>query len=428
MTFNPIRFLLFSGLLLINFTTNPNEKTKIYDAIKGSILLGAYGDAQARVTEFWTSYDILHKYRPDDTDNLPKIPSLKTLKMNKSHARFTDDTHMSLYLAHALLQTYNQPISIIIDSITDNLIAWIHADQTERAPGIAATNNALCLEELKAHGIKNMQLWSRNHLSTISIDQPNDGLRTILYNNEGGSGAVMRTAPVSFFYYKNPALAEQLSIAQGILTHTDSGSRAACAGFNAVLCALLNQKNNSLDELLDQAILAAQRYDNRPYMQSYLPRVYSYGQSHLSQNGCAAMCQKVKEYIYAGLSQKPYHEVLDEFRGWGATEALAASLYIFVTWNHDPYTAMNIAINRTPGDSDTIAKMVGELLGAQYGYNYLKKNFDIHGINLDQEITYLENIYQLSEYHTDFTSFKRNQIATFDHLAQKIALIQSQVL
>lgn len=425
MNFKSLALAICCIFASINSVCKVPQKVELNDAIKGSLVLGAYGDAQARITEFWTNYKTLLSKRPDlYFGNIhPMIPSLKSLTTNKPYARFTDDTHMSIYLAQALLQTHNQSIDTILNSMTSNFINWLYADQTERAPGIAATNNAHKLELFQQQGLARINLWSRGLLPSLDINQANNGLRTILFNKEGGSGAVMRVSPVSLIYYNYPKLAEQLSVVQGILTHTDSGSRAACAGLNAALCAILRQDYTNIEQIFDIAITIANHYDNRPYIESYNPKLYPYGQSHFSKNGCTAMCQKAKEYFKAGLDIKPYQEVLDEFRGWGATEALAATLYIFATWNHDPYIAMSIAINRTPGDSDTIAKMVGDMLGAQYGYQALKDNFAQHNLDLDQELHYLENINNLPEYCKDFTYFQDHNIQTFNDLAKTIVAI-----
>lgn len=398
-----------------HFIINKNPSLK--DKITGIWLLGAYGDAQARVTEFITHLTTLEKQRPNiaTQNGYPKIPHLISFKSDKPYARFTDDTHMSLYLTHALLETANSSIETTLDAITKNFIHWRNADQTERTPGITAQNNSAELKNLKKSGATGIKLWARGNLDSLDISKPNKGLRKPLLNKEGGSGAVMRTAPVSIMFHDKPEIAEQLAVAQGILTHTDSGSRAACAGFNAAMIAALHEK--PIKTIWKEAITAAQKYDSRGYVQSYDPHMYSYGSGHFSTNGCAAMCQQAQKYFEDELDQKPYREVLDEFRGWGATEALAASLYIFATWNYDPYLAMTIAINRTPGDSDTIAIMVGELLGAQYGYENIVKNFSNHGMDLNKELQDLETIKDLTEYPLDFPVFTQSHIKIFHELA-----------
>lgn len=308
------------------------------DRIKGMLLLGAYGDAQARITEF-QDIKTLHKQHPNSAahSGYPTITPIANIKTDKPYARFTDDTHMSLFLAHALLQSDDQTIDQALNRMTDNLINWAHSDQTERAPGIAATKNSKIdninypnhdsLEKLQNKNATGMQLWSRGKLPSLDISESDQGLRKILYNNEGGSGAVMRTAPISILLRHDPEMAEKLAVAQGILTHTDSGSRAASAGFNATILAVLN--GQSIDQVWQSAIDAAAKYDPRGYVESYNPTLHNYGQSHFSKNGCAAMCQQAFQYFKDGLKQKPYAEVLDEFRGWGATEALPASLYIY---------------------------------------------------------------------------------------------------
>lgn len=82
---------------------------------------------------------------------------------------------------------------------------------------------------------------------------------------------------------------------------------------------------------------------------------------------------------------------------------------------------MTVAINRTPGDSDTVAKMVGELLGLQYGYENIVPLFKKHGLNFEQEVTLMEDIQDLQEYFQHFPLFAKQGIKSFHDLAKTIA-------
>ena len=413
-----------------NRVSTLTKTISLKDKIEGIFILGAYGDAHARITEFTVNPIVLKIQRPDSAEHngYPAIPHLKSITTCKPYARFTDDTHMSLYVAHGLLQSFNQSLITIMNALTTNFISWNHADQgsnwmqptiRERAPGKVCQMSCVTLSNMKHSSYSGVQLWSRNLLASFDITTPNHGLKQALYNNEGGSGALMRTAPVTMIYYNNPELAEQIAVAQGVLTHTDSSSRAACAGFNAALKATMQNKN--IIDIFNIAINTSYDYDTRAYIETYEPSLYNYGSGHFTKNGCSALCKQAKLYFEQGLDAKPFTQVLDEFRGWGASEALAAALYIFATWNDDPYLAMSIAINRTPGDSDTIAKLVGELLGAQYGYTELVKKFAQHNLDLDAELQYLENLKDLPEYLFHFPEFLKNGIKTFKDLAHNIA-------
>lgn len=388
------------------------------DKIKGMFLLSAYGDAQGRVTEFITEPYILNFRRPDSADHqgYPAIPELQTIAQNNSKARFTDDTHMSLYLAHALLKCDSNNLTECLEFVVNNaikdFIRWLHADQLGRGPGKTCIDNCTLHQSLQRLNLKNG--WSRGLISLDELDKE-------LFNTEGGSGAVMRTAPVSIYFRKNPMLAEQCAVAQGIITHSDSGSRAACAGLNAALLAILQGMN--VDGILQEAISAAHKYDSRPYTHPYNPLKYDYKNSrgYHSPNGCGAMCQKAYEYYKSGLKDKPFSQVLDELRGWSGASALAAALYIFAQWNEDPYLAMSVAISKTPGDSDTVAKLVGDLIGLQYGYENIVKMLQEHNLVFEQELKTLENINDLPEYSKDFPEFTKRNIETFQDLAHVFA-------
>ena len=64
--------------------------------------------------------------------------------------------------------------------------------------------------------------------------------------------------------------------------------------------------------------------------------------------------------------------------GWAADEALAAAVYIFLRHPDDLHQALIEAVN-TPGDSDSIATLVGALVGIRTGFKAFEKN----GFNID---------------------------------------------
>lgn len=65
---------------------------------------------------------------------------------------------------------------------------------------------------------------------------------------------------------------------------------------------------------------------------------------------------------------------LDRLRGWAAHEAIAAATYVLARHPDDPRAAILEAAN-TPGDSDSIATLVGALVGARRGIEAIPKDW-----------------------------------------------------
>ena len=65
--------------------------------------------------------------------------------------------------------------------------------------------------------------------------------------------------------------------------------------------------------------------------------------------------------------------------GWAADEALAAAIYIFLRHPNDMQAALTEAVN-TPGDSDSIATIVGALVGARIGFKAFERNYNWHDL------------------------------------------------
>jgi ADP-ribosylglycohydrolase len=85
----------------------------------------------------------------------------------------------------------------------------------------------------------------------------------------------------------------------------------------------------------------------------------------------AALCSDALARAEGGA--KP-DSVLEELLGWNAREALAAAVYVFARHPDSPRGALLEAAN-TPGDSDSIATLVGALVGARSGLGGLPKDW-----------------------------------------------------
>ena len=85
---------------------------------------------------------------------------------------------------------------------------------------------------------------------------------------------------------------------------------------------------------------------------------------------CATTAALMKQAAEDAKHLAPPSVTLDRLRGWAAHEAIAAAVYVFLRHPGDPRAAILEGAN-TPGDSDSIATLVGALVGARCGLHAL---------------------------------------------------------
>jgi ADP-ribosylglycohydrolase len=159
----------------------------------------------------------------------------------------------------------------------------------------------------------------------------------------GGCGSVMRVFPFGLLYANDPARAEAWAVAHSKLTHRAPIALAACAAMTTVVAQAL--RDLPLAATMESAVEAARRYDT-------------------------STARLVERAHHDALSGVPPEVTLERLQGWAAHEAIAAAAYVVTRHPHDLRAGLLEAAN-TPGDSDSIASLVGAWLGARLGFAHI---------------------------------------------------------
>lgn len=128
-------------------------------------------------------------------------------------------------------------------------------------------------------------------------------------------------------------------MAHSKMTHGDPIALAASAAMAVGMARVLRDEPVSL--ILSEMVAAACRYSART----------------------AAMMATAIEEANTGIEPEV---TLERLEGWAAHEAIAAAVYLFARHPDDPRAAILEAAN-TPGDSDSLATLVGALTGGRCG-------------------------------------------------------------
>ena len=278
------------------------------DRIVAAVLGAAIGDAMGNPTEFVTSFEaIFRRWPPDGVAGF----ELYWEHGPKRFAPYTDDTQMAEVVLRALVE--GRDFEVIMQSIAEGFVRWSEQPQGgHRSPGGACMRGSRAL----ARGVP----WSE-------AGGPDDG----------GCGSVMRCYP--FGLLLDPDEAVRWSVAHSRMTHGASIALAACAAM--ARGTALAMAGEAPEEMVGAMIEAARVEDPQT----------------------AAMIERAAAEAADGT---PPEVSLQRLRGWAAHEAIAAAVYVFAR-HPDDFAAAVLEAANTPGDSDSIATLVGALVGARLG-------------------------------------------------------------
>ena len=280
----------------------------------GAVLGAAIGDAMGHPTEFIKTFEgIRSKYGPDGVTEFKKYWN----DGPRRFAPYTDDTQMAEAVLRGLLEGREdgEGRDATMERIAARFVEWERNPQGgHRGPGNACMSGCRNL----ARGTH----WSRA------------GGRT-----QGGCGSVMRAYPLGLVFHRDIQRAEDWAVAQSWMTHRDPMATSACAAMAVGL--VLVQRGEQPLHAATEMVAAACRH---------CPRT-------------AGMITRAIDEALTGV--KP-EVTLQRLLGWRGDEAIAAAVYTFVRNPDDPRAAILEAAN-TPGDSDSLATLVGALVGARCG-------------------------------------------------------------
>ena len=386
-------FVFTSFFPIINYGAsefNTQECGLLKDRITGAFVGAAIGDALGRLTEFIPSYEgIQKKFGKDGLRQFSSAMKVSSSQTSSMVIPYTDDTVMALELAKVIFNGRRRELSVnaIMELLAFNFARLLGSQKYMVDP----------LFDVRAHGITNLKAGSL--LESMIINQYNQRnplwwLRNAdlyldkIYLNvsqEGGSGSVMRSWPIGIIYADSLTLVKELADKQSCLTHRHPMARAASVAIAVGVSHALLQK--SPDEVAGAMIMAAQEYDDREII--YKKDAKKVEHDNLLNAQLLASDQLLTSdmiryaYLMAQQGKEPL-EILGtindktaNFRSahgyllsWSADEAVAAALYIFMRHPDDLVAGILEAVN-TPGDSDTIATLVGALIGARTGVQLL---------------------------------------------------------
>ena len=337
------------------------RKRRVKDCIRGSLMAGAAGDALGYPVEFMSRNAILARYGDRGITEF-KLDS-------DGKALVSDDTQMTLFTANGMLMGltrgcmrgiggdpkdyvggayidwyYTQTVNKVSER-DDFHYTWLR-DLPElahrRAPGITCLN---ACESLLAH--------------------------RDVENNSKGCGGIMRVAPMglldasfkesggSGFYYKTVYLAEAgAHIAR--VTHLHPLGYLPAALMTLLLSRIVPLTPDEVKESIIDII-----NDGLDVMMNMYGNDYAKYKKYLR-----ALTLKAVNLAHSNISD--IQAIMQLGEGWTAEEAWAISLYCVIRHIDNMKEAIIAAVNHD-GDSDSTGSITGNIMGAIYGYEAIKR-------------------------------------------------------
>lgn len=268
------------------------------------MILGlALGDALGRPLEFMSLEEICDRYGETAYED-PDTPLVTT-----------DDTSMAVAVAEALASAGDDGPEPLMAAVVKQFIRWRRNVREEDRPGDACLEATARLEAGAA--------WTESAVSWSK-----------------GSGAVMRAAPVGFFFSSYPVLLREVS---RMIASTTHGHPTAWAAATVVGVAV------------------------REALEGTDPAQWI-GQSIRFLSGTAS--GEVIEALGAvpdAVQMQSDEEAMESLgEGWVSEEAVAMALAAVLRHSDDFAQTMRCAV-RHGGDSDTVGCIAGALAGARLG-------------------------------------------------------------
>lgn len=337
------------------------RKRRVKDCIRGSLMAGAAGDALGYPIEFMSRNAILARYGDKGITEFKLDSDGKVL--------VSDDTQMTLFTANGMLMGLTRGYMRGIggdpkDYVDGAYIDWYYTQTVNkkserdnfhytwlrdlpelahrRAPGITCLN---ACESLLAH--------------------------RDVENNSKGCGGIMRVAPMGLldasfkksggpgFYYKTVYLAEAgAHIAR--VTHLHPLGYLPAALMTLLLSRIVPLTPDEVKESIIDII-----NDGLDVMMNMYSNDYAKYKEYLR-----ALTLKAVNLAHSNISD--IQAIMQLGEGWTAEEAWAISLYCVIRHVDNMKEAIIAAVNHD-GDSDSTGSITGNIMGAIYGYEAIKR-------------------------------------------------------
>lgn len=332
------------------------DKDRVKDCIRGSLMAGAAGDALGYPVEFMSRSQILLDYGKDGITQFEIASNGKAL--------VSDDTQMTLFTANGMLMGITRGCMRGIggnpeDYVNGAYVDWYYTQTGKKQPDPFG-------HDFHFTWLRDLPELAHNRAPGTTCMSACESLleHEIPQNNSKGCGGIMRVAPMGLLNaahggYNTPSLAEAgAKIAK--TTH-----RHPLGYLPAALLTLLIERLVPLTPDEVKASIEGVVQDGLDVMMKMEHVNCASDKAYLKKLTLTAV-----RLAHSGVADAEAIRQLGE--GWTGDEAWAISLYCALRHIDSMRDAIIAAVNHD-GDSDSTGSITGNIMGAIYGYEAIKK-------------------------------------------------------
>jgi len=329
-----------------------NRNLWIKDCIRGSLMAGAAGDALGYPVEFMSRKSILAHYGDKGITHF-ELDS-------KGKALISDDTQMTLFTANGMLMGLTRGYMRGIGGRPEQYVDVAYLDWYHTQTGLQNKN------AFKHTWLRDLpELAYRRAPGTTCMSACDNILQGRKpENNSKGCGGIMRVAPIGLFnaahnIYGNLELADAgAHIAR--VTHLHPLGYLPAALMAMLVSHLVPLTPDEVTASMDRIVLDALE-----------TMMKIEGDRHLKEKKyLEQLTTKAVKLAMNGKADADSIRQLGE--GWTGEEAWAISLYCAMRHLDSTGEAVIAAVNHD-GDSDSTGSITGNIMGAIYGYEAIKR-------------------------------------------------------
>ncbi len=335
------------------------------DAIRGSLIGGAAGDALGYPVEFDKLSEIKAKYGDAGIQAYDLDPA-------SGKALISDDTQMTLFTATGILNGHTRMQLRGVGGAPSFYVwldykAWLRTQQGIKKAPDYKTDTWLA----KVPGMYARRAPGMTCLSAIAAGEPGTIENPI--NNSKGCGGVMRVAPLGLFY----------EIINGNVDDLDREGAAIAALTNGHPLGYIPAA--VLTHILNRIVYSRERYHG--LKEIVIEAKDAVAELFSDKKEMRRMAELIDRAVSLSENEDPDEDnirILGE--GWVAEETLTIAIYCALR-HEDDFSAGIIAAVNHDGDSDSTGSVTGNILGAWLGYPAIddiwKKDLELEDVILE---------------------------------------------
>ena len=283
---------------------------------------------------------------------------LQEMEIRDGVAVVTDDTQMTIYTAQGLLYAGEKHCTY------ENTIREVHKSYLRWIASLLPTEDVPSrYEHLYPRELIRNELLENGANPGLAKKMCRGGstFRALLsgkmYSVSGPAdegvrcGTTMRSAPIAIYCFKNPTLAFRLGRDCAALTHGYASAYLAAGVMCMVIACLI--EGSEMKEAIDKSLAYLKTREDGEELYDVLMK------------GVELSSQP---------SERPFDDIQTIGLGWRADENLAIAFYCCLRFGRDVKSALLACVNHD-GDSDSVAAVCGNILGAYVGEEGLPPAF-----------------------------------------------------